>query len=399
MTNYKSKVLIKLIIIIFAGYLGIHKFIEKNTKMGWIYLFTCGLFGIGWFVDIAMTMKELLIIEKSNVGTKSNDNNSVSYGVTETVRYPGHKIVYKKIEKEELLERKPTEFIVFDTETTGLSPEEGNRIIEFCFLKYKDNVLVDKMMTLVNPECSLPLKIIDLTGINNEDLVGKPRMFEYINKIINFINNQVVIGHNVMFDLKFLRSEIERCKFETEDLNIEYIDTLEMARNTIYLNNHKLETLKYYLGIQTTSHRADADCETTFEVYKHCLNLMIENRMQEQKRKENYERRQQERMSSISNDEKEIIEYFIETAKKHDKEIKYSFMSDKAISFTLCGIEIGRIKFNGTKRYCRLFAGDSKKHIWENVENPEKQQILGYIDDLFIYVDKEYKNYFLEYGD
>ncbi|MGN1379265.1 MAG: hypothetical protein ACI4XR_02580 [Bacilli bacterium] len=51
------------------------------------------------------------------------------------------------------------------------------------------------------------------------------------------------------------------------------------------------------------------------------------------------------------------------------------------------------------KRYCRLFAGDSKKHEWENVENPEKQQILKYIDDLFVYLDKEYKNYFLEYGD
>ena len=291
MIKNKNKVLIKLIVIIFVGYLGIHKFIEKNTKMGWIYLFTCGLFGIGWFVDIVVAVKELIAVDSSDVVLKNNHNNLERYGVTEIVRYPGHKIVYKKIEKKEILERQPKEFVVFDIETTGLSPEEGNRIIEFCFLKYKDNVLVDKMMGLVNPECLLPLKIIDLTGINNEDLVGKQNMSEYINEIITFINNQVVIGHNVMFDLKFLRSEIERCNFETKDLNIEYIDTLEMARNTIYLDNHKLETLKYYLGIQTTSHRADADCETTFEVYNHCLNLMIENRLQEQKRQENYERR------------------------------------------------------------------------------------------------------------
>ena len=97
--------------------------------------------------------------------------------------------------------------------------------------------------------------------------------------------------------------------------------------------------------------------------------------------------------------EKEILNFFIKTAEKHEKEIKYSFMSDKAISFTLLGIEVGRIKFNGKKHYCRLFAGDFKEHEWENVENPEKYKIFEYIEDLFTYIDKEYKRYFIKYGD
>lgn len=398
MRNKKSKDLFKLIIIILVGYLGVHKFIEKKTTMGLVYLFTVGLFGIGWIIDIVLAIKELGVIDSSET-TYTNNNNTGIKEIRNNKVYRSHEITYKKLSLEEIVERKENEFIVFDTETTGLYPDNGDRIIEFCFLKYKDNVVVDKLMALVNPKCLLPLKIIDITGITDQDLKGKPLMSEYINQIITFINNQIIIGHNVSFDLNFLRSEINKCDFDLEDLSIEYIDTLEMARNTIYLENHKLETLKHYLGIQTTSHRADADCETTYEVYKYCLDMLIENKLQEEKRKERYEKRQQERMLIMSDDEKEIINYFIQVAKKHDKEIKYSFMSDKAISFTLCGIEIGRVKFNGKKRYCRLFAGDSQKHEWENVENPEKQQILDYIDDLFIYVDKEYKRYFLEYGD
>ena len=392
MTNNKDKALIKLIIIVLVGYLGIHKFMEKKTTLGWIYLFTFGLCGIGWIIDIIIAVKDFYEINNktnANCNKASERKNNIS-----------HTTNFKKITLGEIVDRKLNEYIVFDTETTGLQPYSGDKIIEFSLLKYKDGKLIDKFVSLVNPGCQLPTIIIELTGINDNDLIDKPQMSAYITKIIDFINNGVIIGHNIPFDIDFLKCEINRCNFDTPDLNVEYIDTLDMVKKTIYdVDNNKLETLKKYFGIQTTSHRAEADCETTNEVYKRCLEMLIEKKFRDEKMAENYKKREEERLLNMSDDEREIINYFIEVAKKHDKEIMYSFKSDKAISFTLCGIEIGRIKFNGKKRYCRLFAGDSKKHIWENVEDPEKQQILEYIDDLFIYVDKEYKRYFLEYGD
>ena len=392
MTNNKDKALIKLIIIVLVGYLGIHKFMEKKTTLGWIYLFTFGLCGIGWIIDIIIAVKDFY-----EINNKTNANCNIA---SERKNNISHTANFKKITLDEIVDRKLNEYIVFDTETTGLQPYSGDKIIEFSLLKYKDGKLIDKFVSLVNPGCQLPTIIIELTGINDNDLIDKPQMSAYITKIIDFINNGVIIGHNIPFDIDFLKCEINRCNLDTPDLNVEYIDTLDMVKKTIYdVDNNKLETLKKYFGIQTTSHRAEADCETTNEVYKRCLEMLIEKKIRDEKMAENYKKREEERLLNMSDDEREIINYFIKVAKKHDKEIMYSFKSDKAISFTLCGIEIGRIKFNGKKRYCRLFAGDSKKHIWENVENPEKQQILEYIDDLFIYVDKEYKRYFLEYGD
>lgn len=392
MNNNKDKALIKLIIIILVGYLGIHKFMEKKTTLGLIYLFTFGLCGIGWIIDIIIAVKDF-----NEINNKVNANCNIA---SERKSNVAHTVNLKKLTLDEIVDINPNEYIVFDTETTGLHPYSGDKIIEFSLLKYKDGKLIDKFVSLVNPGCQLPVIIIELTGINDNDLIDKPQISSYIIKIINFINNGIIIGHNIPFDIDFLKCEIDRCNFDTPELNVEYIDTLDMVKKTIYdIDNNKLETLKKYFGIQTSSHRAEADCETTNEVYKRCLELLIEKKNHDKKMAENYKKREEERLLNMSDDEREIINYFIEVAKKHDKEITYSFKSDKAISFTLCGIEIGRIKFNGKKRYCRLFAGDSKKHIWENVENPEKKQILEYIDDLFVYVDKEYKRYFLEYGD
>ena len=388
MTDNKNDALIKLIITVLVGYLGIHKFMEKKTALGWIYLFTFGLCGIGWIIDIIIAVKNF---------NKKNENFNIA---TERKTNVSHITNFKKLTLDEIVYRKPNEYVVFDTETTGLHPYSGDKIIEFSLLKYKDGELIDKFVSLVNPECQLPTIIVKLTGINDNDLFDKPQMSTYITKIIDFINNGVIIGHNIPFDIDFLKCEINRCNFDTPNLNVEYIDTLDMVKKTIYdIDNNKLETLKKYFGIQTTSHRAEADCETTNEVYKRCLEMLIEKQTRDEKMAENYKKREEERLLNMSDDEREIINYFMEVAKKHGKEIMYSFKSDKAISFTLCGIEIGRIKFNGKKRYCRLFAGDFKEHIWENVENPEKKQILEYIEDLFIYVDKEYKRYFLEYGE
>lgn len=310
-----------------------------------------------------------------------------------------HKMSFKHLSLENVVDLNAQEYIVFDCETTGLEAFSGDRIIEFCLLKYKNGEIVDKLTSLVNPQIKLTAKIIEMTGINDNNLIDKPSMDFFINDIIKFINNQIIIGHNINFDINFLRNEIYRCKFNTEELNVQYIDTLEMVKKSIYdVENNKLTTLKNYFNIQTESHRAEADCIVTQEVYERSREILTKKITQQREKAENYKKREQNCLTSMNDDEKEIFNYFITTAKNHDKDVKYSFKSDKAISFTLCGIEIGRIKFNAKKHYCKFFAGDFKQHEWSNIDNPTKEQLLTYIDDLFIYVDKEYKRYFVKYG-
>lgn len=426
---------VNFIIVLFFGVVGVHKFMDKKIKQGLLYMFTVGLFGIGWIIDVVKALNELIKENGSannqlkktyeeNVNKTENhileiDNNirestktALSYGDNSyksiskekkeefQKKYFSHNLIIKKIGVDEAIDLNTSDVIVFDVETTGLSPNEGHRIIEISLLKYDGGVLTDKYVSLLNPGFRLPLRIIDLTRINNEDLVDKPSFRDVVNDVIDFMNNSIIVGHNISFDLNFLKSEIFKCPFDTKTMSIKYIDTLELARKSIYgTENYKLETLKDYFGIDVPSHRAENDCIATFEVYKRCLHILVDKKNREEKMAVNYKKRVEERTNNMNDDERSIIDFFLKTAKLHDKVVEYHFMSDKSICFTLCGIEIGRIKYNGRKRYCKLYAGDSRKHKWENVDNPKLSSIFEYIEDLFNYIDKTYKSYFLKYGD
>lgn len=169
----------------------------------------------------------------------------------------------------------PVDYIVFDTETTGLDPN-NNEIIEYSFLKYKNNKLVDKLSSLVKPRNLIPEFITNITHISNEMVSDALPIDEYLTKIIEFINGSVIIGHNILFDIKFLESTIRRSPLELNRVNIQYIDTVSLARKCIPdAPNHKLETLKNYLNIDNVSHRSESDCEVTQIVYTKCVEKLV----------------------------------------------------------------------------------------------------------------------------
>ena len=110
-----------------------------------------------------------------------------------------------------------TTFIVCDTETTGLSMTM-NRLTEIALIKIYNYEIVDIYKTLINPQQHIPAFITKLTGITNEDVMNKP-IFKNIHKeILDFMtpygdSEQVVfVGHNVMFDYKFLLESFRRIK-------------------------------------------------------------------------------------------------------------------------------------------------------------------------------------------
>ncbi len=149
----------------------------------------------------------------------------------------------------------PRTFIALDLETTGLD-KDRDAIIEVGAVKFRDDAPVDRYSTLVNPGRPIPYEITQLTGITDRDLVGKPRFDQVAAAIMRFVGSAPVVGHNVSFDLGFLRAQ----GLLTENLGL---DTWELATILVPgLPGYSLGVLAERLGLgMAGQHRALTDAE------------------------------------------------------------------------------------------------------------------------------------------
>lgn len=154
------------------------------------------------------------------------------------------------------------DYCVLDTETTGLTPGT-NEIIEIGMLRVRNGKIVSRYSQLVQPTQRISSFITSLTGISNEMVAGMPSLDEIREDVFDFIGDDVILGHNILFDMKFMNAG-----FQT-DLANEYMDTLQFARK-VYpeLSHHRLSDLSRYLRLTNNEHRALADCVTTYELYE-----------------------------------------------------------------------------------------------------------------------------------
>lgn len=157
------------------------------------------------------------------------------------------------------------DYVVLDIETTGLK-KERDEIIQVSAVKFKQDQELDYLDTLIKPvHKQISPFIENLTGISNSDVDNAPEITEIIPKLNYFIGDQPLIGHNVMFDLSFL-------KYNGLNLpKLEFVDTLDIAQaaqSQLKLPNTKLETLKNYFGIDNRSHNSLNDVKTTAVVYQ-----------------------------------------------------------------------------------------------------------------------------------
>ena len=164
------------------------------------------------------------------------------------------------------------DYVLVDIETTGLSPINDD-IIEIGAIKVVQNKIVDTYNELIRINKRLPDKIISLTGITDEMLRNGKMPSTVLKEFVNFVDNNVIIGHNVNFDLGFL---CDKCKkYLDYNLNNDYIDTLYLARKLVPNSiNHKLGTLAKYFNISYAgAHRGLKDVEITYEVYNNLRKL------------------------------------------------------------------------------------------------------------------------------
>ena len=169
----------------------------------------------------------------------------------------------------------PNNYVVFDIETTGLDPE-FDEIIEIGAVKIKDGIKIDTFNSLIKPEYEIDEFITELTGITNEMVENAPSIDEVLPKFMDFINDYIIIGHNVNFDINFIYDNLE--ELNISPITNDFVDTLRISRRLIpELKHHKLSDLANYFNIDTNgSHRSLKDVEITFEVLNNLNKMIIE---------------------------------------------------------------------------------------------------------------------------
>lgn len=159
-------------------------------------------------------------------------------------------------------------YIVLDIETTGFSAV-NDYIIQIAAIKYENAVETDCFCEYIKPPVIIPENITKLTGISNEQVKDCKAIEEILPELLSFLNNDYIICHNASFDIPFIQTKLDFCGLPLISNSV--IDTLYMSRSAINnVENHKLETLKEYLGIDAHSHNALDDCRVTAKLYEHC---------------------------------------------------------------------------------------------------------------------------------
>ncbi|MCX5858741.1 MAG: exonuclease domain-containing protein [Proteobacteria bacterium] len=155
---------------------------------------------------------------------------------------------------------------VFDTETTGLNPNFGDRVCEVAVLRWENGEIVKTFQTLVEPLRPVSPGAFAVNGITPAMLIGKPLFEEVAREVMALLRGAVVICHNAPFDFKFLIAECRMAGVKIPEVKV--IDTLALAREHFQFHSNRLGELGKSLGIKVgREHRALADVKTTLEVF------------------------------------------------------------------------------------------------------------------------------------
>ena len=164
--------------------------------------------------------------------------------------------------------------IVLDTETTGLRPEDGHRVIEIGCVELLDRRLTDRTLHFyIHPERAIDQGAMEVHGITLEDLADKPKFAEVAQRIVEFTRGAELLIHNASFDMGFLNAEFARLPDCGEPYSAsvgKVTDTLAMAKRLNPGKRNSLDSLCDRYGINNshrTRHGALLDAELLAEVY------------------------------------------------------------------------------------------------------------------------------------
>ena len=163
------------------------------------------------------------------------------------------------------------EFVVLDTETTGLRPGP-HRVIEVAGIRMRAGEVVGSFQSLVNPGVRLPAFIVQFTGITQEMVTRAPKAHEVLPDFLHFIEGAILVGHNAGFDIGFLSYEARLLGY---DFPLDGLDTIPLARRFLPgLRRFKLDKVASHLKIHVENrHRALGDARVTAAIFMKLLEL------------------------------------------------------------------------------------------------------------------------------
>lgn len=301
-----KNIIIAYALCIFLGFAGLHRIylgVPKGKTMLKTFVYTLGIGGIitipwmiidlfliiRWYIEShneynisQSTMGNLDREEENTYDTLLKTNNEYdipqpmhqsldiqeeSNSDTSFEAMPAHYKEYTKVRKSE------ANYTILDFETTGLSATD-DEIIEVAAIKFRNDIEVDRFHSYVRPvKKDISPRITKITGIDSETVKDSPSIDNVLPDLLDFITGENIVAHNASFDMRFLLQNMFSEKHEHQKFRV--IDTLTLSRKHLpFLKNHKLETLKTYLGLDVASHNALDDCLVTGELYQHIKNTI-----------------------------------------------------------------------------------------------------------------------------
>jgi len=163
------------------------------------------------------------------------------------------------------------EFVVLDTETTGLRPGP-HRVIEVAGIRMRAGEVVGSFQSLLNPGVRLPAFIVQFTGITQDMVSRAPKAHEVLPDFLYFIEGAILVGHNAGFDIGFLSYEARLLGY---DFPLDGLDTIPLARRFLPgLRRFKLDKVASHLKIHVENrHRALGDARVTAAIFMKLLEL------------------------------------------------------------------------------------------------------------------------------
>ena len=165
--------------------------------------------------------------------------------------------------------------VVLDTETTGLSPAMGHRIVEVAAVRLEDWREVETFDALVNPGRPMDAGASRVNGIVDEDLVDAPPFAAIAAQFYQMLDGALIVAHNARFDAAFLGMEFDLLRALPQDsppapgITNAWLCTLQLARRLFYFERNSLAHVAHSLGVRTgRAHRALNDVHTTIGILK-----------------------------------------------------------------------------------------------------------------------------------
>ena len=160
--------------------------------------------------------------------------------------------------------------IIFDTETTGLNPAGGDRMVEIGCIELYNRVETGRTFhAYFNPERPMPSEAEAVHGLSDTFLSDKPRFADKVEELLEFIGDSPLIAHNASFDFGFLNHELQRCARDPVCMS-RMVDTLLLARSRHPGAKHSLDALCTRFGVdrsQRVRHGALLDAQLLAQVY------------------------------------------------------------------------------------------------------------------------------------